>query len=350
MADNAYDHLIVGSTPLSALVAGLLVREHGKRVCLVAEPFSNFGLERRFDLTVDLITRPETLLLLRRLSAETLKLIASIGKGLVDRIDPLFIAESTDAIAALGHFRHLARAQDIAVDRVTDRSVSSGDMARLRGQHLINHHRLAPALETWLDQIGVPRVPAADAELSIRKDGSALITATGFTAEASDTTLADDSAVIRCLEADAWDRSIERLPATALLAQPTKPLPQPFALWLDRGVLVKQEPRGSIAAVITGARDTAEARLASVAGRSLPLRRAGEARFEILRTVDGAPLLAHARGIKVRHLVGFGLSAAFYAPAIARHLAQRCSDDEAAWFAARGASRGNLRLNAAEFV
>src|SRR4051812_34558615 len=82
MPDNAYDYLIIGSTPLAGLVAGQLQREHGKRVCLVAEPYSAFGLERRFDLSIDLVTRPETLALLKRLAGETQKLIGTIGKNL----------------------------------------------------------------------------------------------------------------------------------------------------------------------------------------------------------------------------------------------------------------------------
>lgn len=47
--DLAYDHLIIGSSPLAGLVAGLLKREHGRRVCLVREPYSPFSLERRFE-------------------------------------------------------------------------------------------------------------------------------------------------------------------------------------------------------------------------------------------------------------------------------------------------------------
>ena len=118
---------------------------------------------------------------------------------------------------------------------------------------------------------------------------------------------------------------------------------------VDRGLALRQEPKGSLAAIVSGGRDTAESRLASAAGKSLPLRRAGQARIDSLATSDGAPLLAPARGIKLTHLVGFGLTAAFYAPAIARQLVGRATEDEVAWFASHGATRGNLRLNVAEF-
>lgn len=350
MQDNAYDHLIIGSTPLAGLVAGLLAREHGKRVCLVAEPFSAFALERRFDLSIDVVTRPETLLLLKRLGTETQKLIATLGRNLTDRVDPLFIAETRASSAALGHFQHLAQALNIAVERLADRTISAGSILRLRGQHLIAHARFTPALDAWLAAADVRRLDPAATGITLRKDGTARIAASGLELEAAQVLLADDEAVQTHLSADAWDRAITRVPATALLLQPAKPAANAFSLWLDRGLALRQEPKGPLAATLTGPRDTAEARLAGAATRSLPLRRAGEGRFDALTTSDGAPLLASGRGTKVLHLAGFGLTAACWAPALARQLAGKASADEAAWFAARGATRGNLRLNAAEFA
>lgn len=350
MQDNAFDHLILGSTPLAGLTAGLLAREHGRRVCLVAEPFSAFALERRFDLTIDVITRPETLVLLKRLTAETLRLVATLGRNLTDRVDPLFVAETPASIAALGHFQHLAQALDLAAERTADRATSAGSILRLRGQHLIVPARFAPALDAWLAAAGIRRLDPAETGITLRKDGTARITTGETEAEAAAVLLADDDAVQTHLAPDAWDRAVTRAPATALLLQPAKPAPHPFSVWLDRGLALRQTPRGPLAATVAGPRDTAEARLASAVARSLPLRRAGEARFDALGTSDGAPLLAAGRGTKVLHLAGFGLSAAFWAPAVARQLADKATPEEAAWFAARGATRGNLRLNAAEFA
>ena len=349
MSDNAYDHLIIGSTPLAGLIAGQLQREHGKRVCLVCEPYSAFGLERRFDLSVDLITRPETLMLLKRLTPETLKLIAGIGRNLTDKLDPLFIAESRASRAALGHFLHLAQLLELPVERLADRTISEGSLLRVRGQHLIAHHRFAPALAAWLDAAEVRRLDPEDTLITIRKDGTALVGAQGKEVEATQVLLADDAAVLTHLPPDAWDRAVVRTASTAMLLQPAKPAPQPFSLWFDRGLALRQEPKGSLAATVSGSRDTAESLLASAVGKSLPLRRAGQARIDSLTTSDGAPLLAPARGIKLMHLAGFGLTGAFFAPAIARQLVGRATEDEAVWFASHGATRGNLRLNVAEF-
>lgn len=349
MQDNAYDHLIIGSTPLAGLVAGLLKREHGRRVCIVSEPYSSFGLQRRFDCSIDAVTRPQTLILLKRLAAETLKLINSIGRNLTDKVDPLLVAESRAGAAALGHFQHLAQLLELPVERLADRTISDGYLLRVRGQHLIAHHRFAPALEGWLAAADVRRIDPDDAGITIRKDGTARIAAAGRDFEAAQVLLADDAAVLAHLPVEAWDRSVARTASTALLLQPAKPAPVPFSIWLDRGLVLRQETKGPLAATLLGDRNSAEARVAGATPRSLPLRRAGEARIEALATSDGAPLLAPARGIKVTHLVGFGLTGAFLAPAVARQLAGLATQDEAAWFGARGATRGNLRLNAAEF-
>ena len=350
MPDNAYDHLIIGSTPLAGLVAGLLRREHGKRICLVAEPYSSFGLERRFDCSIEPITRPETLALLKRLVPETLKLLGGIGKTLTDRVDPLLIAESSAGIAALGHFLHLAQLLDLPVERLADRTISEGTILKVRNQHILAHHRFAPPLEAWLDAAEVRRLDPDDTTITVRKDGTARITAAGGDAEAMQVLLADDAAILAHLTPDSRDRALIPGLSTALLLQPAKPVPHPFSVWLDRRMALRQEPKGSLAAVLADNRDTVEARVASAAPRSLPLRRAGEARSDTLVTSDGAPLLAPARGIKVTHLASFGLTGAFFAPAIARQIVGVATADEAAWFAARGATRGNLRLNAAEFA
>ncbi|RYZ58160.1 MAG: hypothetical protein EOP08_16535, partial [Proteobacteria bacterium] len=205
MPDTAYDHLIIGSTPLAGLIAGQLQREHGKRVCLVWESYSAFGLERRFDLSLDLITRPETLVLLKRLTPETLKLIAGIGRNLTDKVDPLFIAESRASMAALGHFLHLAKLLELQVERLADRTISEGSLLRVRGQHLIAHHRFAPALEAWLDAADVRRLDPEDTAITLRKDGTARVAAEGQEVEAMQVLLADDAAVLAHLPPDGWD-------------------------------------------------------------------------------------------------------------------------------------------------
>lgn len=348
MADGSYDYLVVGSTPLAGLLGGLLAVAHQRRVCLVGEPFSPFRLQRCIDISIAPVTRPETLILLKRVAAETSKLIAGWGKGLVSRIDPLFIAETPDSIAALGHFRHLAIALGYTVEPVADRGISDGLMLRVRDSQMLGHGRLEPALEAWLAKHDVRHLDHAETTLTLRKDGTARIGHDGHSAEAAHVILAGDDAVLAHLPEEARDRSLETVPGAAILLEAGKPLPAPYVSFLDRGVILGQDGKVSVSALLSGDPTSARARLGSATAKAGPLRLAGETVINTLRATDGAPFIGLARGLKTTVIAGLGPSAAFLAPAIARHIAGVSPPDEAEWFAARGPSRGNLRLQAAE--
>lgn len=350
MADGSFDYLVVGSTPLAGLLAGLLAIEHKRHVCLVGEPFSPFRLQRSIDVSVAPVTRPETLALLKRVAAETTKLVNGWGKGLVSRVDPLFVAETPDGIAALGHFRHLAIALGYAVEPVADRNIAEGLMLRVRDQQMLAHGRLEPALEAWLTQHEVRHLDRAETELTIRKDGTARIVHDGRGVEAQQVILAGDDAVLEHLPEEARDRSLEAVPGSALLLEAGKPLPAPYVSFLDRGVVLGQDGKVSVSALVTGDPATARARLGSAAGKAGALRLAGETVVGALHTTDGAPYIGQARGQKTNVIAGLGPTAAFLAPALARHFAEVSPADEAQWFAARGATRGNQRLQAADYA
>lgn len=350
MADDSYDYLVLGSTPLAGLLAGLLAIEHKRRVCLVGEPFSPFRLQRSIDVSIAPVTRPETLLLLKRAATETTKLVNSWGKGLVSRADPLFVAETPDSIAALGHFRHLAIALGYTVEPVADRNVSDGQMLRVRDMQLLGHGRLEPALESWLSKHEVRHLDRADTELTLRKDGTARIVHAGHSVEAAQVILAGDDAVLEHLSEDARDRCLEAVPGAAMLLDSAKPLPAPYVSFLDRGVVLVQDGKVSVSALLAGDPATARARLGSAVSRADVLRLAGETVVGSLRTNDGAPFVGLARGHKATVIAALGPSGAFLAPALARHIAGTAPADEAEWFAARGPTRGNQRLLAADYL
>lgn len=350
MADDSYDYLVLGSTPLAGLLAGLLAIEHKRRVCLVGEPFSPFRLQRSIDVSIAPLTRPETLLVLKRAAAETTKLVSSWGKGLVSRADPLFVAEAPDSIAALGHFRHLAIALGYAVEPVADRNVSDGQMLRVRDMQLLGHGRLEPALENWLSKHEVRHLDRADTELTLRKDGTARLVHAGHSVEATQVILAGDDAVLEHLSEDAWDRSLEAVPGAAMLLDSAKPLPAPYMSFVDRGVVLVQDGKVSVSALLSGDPTTARARLGSAVAKAGALRLAGETVVGSLRSSDGAPYVGPARGHKAIVIAALGPTGAFLAPALARHIANVAPPDEAQWFAARGPTRGNQRLLAADYL
>lgn len=349
MAADSFDHLILGSTPVAGLVAGLLAIEHGKRVCLVGEPFSPFRLRRHFGLSISPVTRPETLILIKRAATETGKLVNSIGKGLMTRVDPLFVAETPESVAALSHFRHLAYTLGYAVEPVADRSLADGLMVRVRDAQLLGHGRLEPALEAWLKKHEVRHLDAAETDITLRKDGTARIVHDGRTVEAQQAVLVGDRAILHYLDAGSLDRSIETIPGTSFLLEGGKPLPSAFINFIDRGVMLEQDGKVSMSALVSGDPATTRARLGSAAARSGALRIAGETGHPTLHTVDGAPYFGPGRGTKALIVAGLGASAPFLAPVIARQLAGKSAADEADWFAARGPTRGNQRLQVSDY-
>lgn len=349
MADGDYDYAVLGSTPLAALLAGLLAAQHGRRVALVSDAPSPFQLQRGLDLSASVLTRPETLILLRTVAAETGKLLVELGKGLTERIDPLFIAETPASAAALLHFRHLGRALGLTIDLQADRELPDATMMKVRGVMRISQSRLWPALEGWYERHDVRRLSRADTMVTVRRDGSARLAAGSFVVDANTVILADDVAITEHLTEETRDRNLVLVPTAAILLEPGKALPAPVTAFLDRGVIVQQDGRLGTSATVSGDQSTAHARLGASIARSGPVRRAGETVFTSVTTSDGAPLVTTAKGGKAMVLAGFGATGAFLAPAIARFLVGKSSSDEAAWFVARGSLRGNQRFDAAEY-
>jgi hypothetical protein len=349
MADGSYDYLVLGSTPLAGLLAGLLAIDHKRRVCLVGEPFSPFRLQRSIDISIAPLTRPESLLLLKRAAAETTKLVNSWGKGLVSRADPLFVAETPESMAGLGHFRHLAIALGYAVEPLADRTIAEGLILKVRDVQLLGHGRLEPALESWLAKHEVRHLDRADTELTLRKDGTARIGYGDHSVEAAQVILAGDDATLAYLPEEARDRSLVAVAGAAMLLDMPKPLPAPYMSFLDRGVVLAQDGKVSASALLAGDPATARARLGSAIARGAALRLAGETVVGSMGTVDGAPFVGPARGHKALVIAAFGPAGAFFAPALARYIAGVAAADENEWFAARGPTRGNQRLLVADY-
>jgi hypothetical protein len=82
----------------------------------------------------------------------------------------------------------------------------------------------------------------------------------------------------------------------------------------------------------------------------VPLLRAGQSSFTQLLTVDGAPIVGSLGGVRATVIAGLGVGAAFLAPALARLLAGVAGDSEQAFFAARGAPRGESRRQVADWT
>ena len=172
------------------LLAGLLATTSKARVCLIGEPWSPYRLPRRLDLSVAPVTRPETWSLLRTCVPEVRKAIGAIGaKGVLERAEPLFVAETSEGAEALMHVRHMLLAYGTPADRIVPEG--AGASCHIRDALVIRRPALASAAGDWLARSGVRRVPAEGATVSFA-DGAVRIAHGDETIEAGLAILAED--------------------------------------------------------------------------------------------------------------------------------------------------------------
>lgn len=351
MAEGSYDLAICGSTPFAGLLAGLLASVHGKRVCLVGDSWSPYRLARSLEISVMPSARPETWAVLRRGGAETLKLIGSIGRGLYERVDPLFIAETPTTAEYLSHMRWLALGFGFAAERAVDRAVTEdGAICRIRDAAMLVGGKAEPAIEAWLSGIGVTRIAGPDTSIAPRREGGFSLRYAGPPIDVPFVVLADDEAIVSRLPAADRHRLLTVSPSIGLTTDASpRPLAAAYMSWLDRDVIVHQRGgKGPVTAVAAGEADTALPRIgASLAGVA-PIGRAAEARFLRVGTVDGAPLIGRMGKQRLTAIAGLGDSAAFLAPIVARYLAGTAADDEVRYFEARDVSKAASRAGVAD--
>lgn len=352
MPDTSFDFLVCGSTPFAELLAGLLASAHGKRVCLVGDSWSPYRLPRRLDVSVMPATRPETWALLKQSGAETLKLLGSIGRGLYERVDPLFVAETPDSAAYLGHMRWVALGLGFAAERAVDHGLTAeGTICRIRDAAMLVRGRAAPAIEAWLEAAGVRHMPVQVTSIVSRRDGTATLTKNGETWEAAALVLADDEAILNRLPAADQQRVLTTGSCMSTITEPAKPQSAALLHYLDRDVVVHQRAmKGPVLALAHGDHHSALARVGASIATDQPLRRTGQAVFQELTTRDGAPLVGRMGRGRMNVVAGLGMSAAFLAPAVARLLAGTPSEEEARYFEARDPARAATRHAVAEMA
>ena len=341
MSEQRFDCVVIGSGPLPGLVAGLLAQAHGKRVALIGAHWSPFQLQRQIPVAATLMTRPESLKLLARLRDETSKLLASFGKGLVERADMLLVAESPESIVALSHFRHVARALGWSAETAIDRQSPEASLVKLRDVTRLVDGRLGPALEAWLEQVGVTRLSTRNVKLTMRRDTTIGVATATEDVSATQVLLADDAAILDHAPSAFIERQFTPVPVAAFLVEDSRPLDAAIVSYVDRGLLLARGAHGSVQVLASGDALSVTARIGTTLAGDKPVRGAGEVRFMGLATLDGAPMFGPVRG-EVHAVAGLGAPAPFYAPLIARHLVGASTETEAEWLALRGPAKRAL--------
>jgi hypothetical protein len=247
--------------------------------------------------------------------------------------------------------RWTATAHGYAAERAVDPNVvRDGSICRIRDAAMLSRGRVEPALEAWLDRIGVLRVAATATSVVTHRDGTALIDSGEQQSSAASLVLADDEAILALQASSDRHRLTVPVAATAVLTEPARnALPSPVCHYLDRDlVLCQRAARDGVSGLVGGEPETALARMgASTAGLG-PLRGIGRAAFRAIETLDGAPLVGRFGRHKVAIVAGMGQHAAFVAPALSRMLAGAADHADLGYFEARDVSRAAHRQAVAE--
>jgi hypothetical protein len=300
-----FDLAIAGTGLLSGLLAGVLARDHGRRVVRVGRPMSPQRLPRSLNLALPVATRPESWRLLRRAEADTRVLLGSIGvPDSVARIETEIVADLPQTAAALDHVAHMALGHDHQVRRVT------GGWA-FRQVTTLDRETIEARLGEWLKAAGVATID----------EGSV---------DAAMTVLAGDDAILEGLDEDKRPAPLVSHAMTSTLIV-SRGLAAPVRRFPDRGVTLVDRPGNTVLAIVSGEQDV-DARLASTLPGPFPMKRLATTRYRRLVTSDGAPLIGSVG--KQFVIAGLGDAAAFFAPALARLLAGIPTDEERQWFAA----------------
>src|SRR5690606_8404733 len=109
MTQTQVELVIFGSTPLASLLAGLLHAVHGKKVAFAGASHARYSLPRGLDLSVGLMTRPESWALLARTMPETSRLLAIFaGRYAFQHVMSVFFADGMQGQEVLWQFYHMA--------------------------------------------------------------------------------------------------------------------------------------------------------------------------------------------------------------------------------------------------
>ena len=345
-----FDFAIVGETPLAAVLAGLLCKQHERNVCWVGTPPHPLQPQRGFDLSVAPITRPETWQLLNHSTPLLVDLLRDIGgTDVVERVDPLLVARSNTGANVLSHIRNVASGFGYTIERqpVSDR-FSSG--FQFRDALRVLRRPLSAVLPEYLTALGVEVVTSNNIKLRHQKDGITHILGGDQKFTANHIVLASDDAIRRHANQRDIDANFINIPTAGFLVEPVSALASSVVHDLEAGLTIYQRKNAALDCVAPASFEVVEPRICEHIDADRHPRLAGHAKFQALHTKDGAPLFASLGTGKINAIAGLGASGLFQAPAIARVLSGNGNPSEVDYFSRRSTIGGeNKRMSIAEF-
>jgi hypothetical protein len=329
LSDESFDFAIMGTSAFAAILSLALARKHGAKVCLIGRMPAPLQTVRDIALSAGPYSRPETLRLLGATAGDLRALLAGPGEPVFERRNALFAASSAAGRAAAGHARHMLAAFGVVTSSLPETAATGGFVAE--GLWSLKPRAFFAGLVARLAEAGVVAYPNVE-DLQIGRDvvrfapDHAFVTATRLVV--TDASESEAMAALPETLAIGWRK--------AMLTEPVPGLAGRLIVDIDTGGHIMGRADGRLEVVAPA---EAEGDAAQWLGAFLPrgsrARVVARNRYRVLQSSDGAAVIAPLPRKAAMIAAGLGVSGAFLAPALARHLTASASTDEGAWFAAR---------------
>ncbi len=348
---SVFDLALVGSSIKAGMVAGLLAKEHKKRVCLIMKSSARQQLAREFNLSFDCATRPETWQMLAALTPQSSRILTSVGGGrCLLRLNPLVVCHTKASAGAMAHMYHVMRGYGYEMERVDRRHLERAAAGfRVRGARMVLHGIFWPAMLAWLENCGVEIVEPSNTRFRFHKSGSVLIRNADTGLEAGRLVLADEEAVLRHAGQSELERFFLTRQASAVLSETSPRQKDQLILSPEYKFAAFGRAKGHMEFVGLVEPDRMAALINANVAVDNNTRRAGQSTFRTLVTTDAAPVVGKLGRSNLFVLSGFGHAGAYFAPALARYLTDKCPPNEKAYFSQRRADSQRQSSAIAEF-
>lgn len=346
-----FDVGVVGTSLGSALMAGLLARDHKQKTCLFLNQSAQHQLSREIGLSFNCAARPETWTMQNQAVAEALPILTKIGgANALKKTSGLLVCQNEYTADFLSHMYHYLHAIDYEIERLAHDEYTNCTAAYEVGNlRLVRPSIVWPALINWLNVVGVSVFDWQGLRVGAKKKGNFRVNLDQQKIDLGQLVLADEESILAFGGNVETEPLFEKRMYCTVLTQPLEKGRNPLIINPEHEFCARARPDGAFEVICEGSFGQLERQFSkNILANGILLEKkillAGRAIFPSIRTADGAPFAGFLNRSNVWGCAGFGQMSLFFAPMLARLICSESSANEATYFALRGI--GKKRNNA----
>ncbi|MCF6344592.1 MAG: hypothetical protein L3J15_07985 [Devosiaceae bacterium] len=331
----SFEFAIIGNTPMAALLACSLSKIYGRETALIGQFAHSLLPSHGFDISVDIITQPQTWRLIKENISPFEDLLKDFSnEAAYEKIDPLFIVRSQKSANALNHARNVAGLYGFSIEK---QELTKGVMQSIqfRDAIRIKQRSMFAGLDDWLSRNNVKHLGTNNIELKRSASGGTKIISLKEVIISKFIIFVGDEAILNYMPQKDIGNNFFKTTTNALMLEPVKKLKSSTIINIDSNSILFQHTNGAIDCTSRDDFTDIYNIISNDGGNNRQIRLAGKAQFSSLISKDGAGVFGSLSGAKLSYIGGFGTSGAFLTPAMARILVGKGNDFENEYFAKR---------------